>query len=154
MPEIERTFRVAELPEGVEDHFSAHIRQAYLTGRDDATELRVRDQDGTFTLTVKKGVGHVRDEVEVPIRAEHFEQLWALAGDERLAKRRYHVPLDGLVAELDVFDGELWPLRLVEVEFDSIEMSQAFDPPPWFGSEVTDDERFRNRWLAADGLGT
>jgi adenylate cyclase len=41
---------------------------------------------------------------------------------------------------------------LVEVEFDSDEAMAGFDPPAWFGIEVTDDRRYTNAGLALDGL--
>ena len=40
---------------------------------------------------------------------------------------------------------------MAEVEFPSEDASQAFDPPSWFGHELTDDPRYRNRALAVDG---
>jgi CYTH domain-containing protein len=41
---------------------------------------------------------------------------------------------------------------LVEVEFASVEDSARFSPPEWFGPEVTEDERYKNRQLAVHGL--
>jgi CYTH domain-containing protein len=37
------------------------------------------------------------------------------------------------------------------VEFDSEEDLARFEPPPWFGPEVTDDLRYTNAHLAAYG---
>ena len=39
---------------------------------------------------------------------------------------------------------------VAEVELAS--EADAFDPPAWFGREVTDDPAFSNAALAADGL--
>lgn len=58
------------------------------------------------------------------------------------------IPLDGVEAELDVFSGTLAGLVLVEVEFSSDRAMVAFDPPGWFGTEVTDDRRYSNAALA------
>ena len=56
--------------------------------------------------------------------------------------------VDGGVAEVDRYQGELDGLWTVEVEFGSLEASRAFSPPDWFGREVTDDQRYRNAALA------
>jgi CYTH domain-containing protein len=62
------------------------------------------------------------------------------------------VPVGDHVAELDLFDGGLAGFRLVEVEFPSVEASRVFTPPDWFGAEVTEDKRYKNKWLAVNGI--
>ena len=48
------------------------------------------------------------------------------------------IPLSSaLTAELDIFEGDLAPLMLVEVEFDSEDAANSFSPPDWFGEDVT-----------------
>jgi CYTH domain-containing protein len=39
-------------------------------------------------------------------------------------------------------------LVLAEVEFPSREKSEEFEPPDWFGKEVTEDIRYKNQNLA------
>ena len=39
----------------------------------------------------------------------------------------------------------------MEIEFPSLEASEAFAPPPWIGREVTGDARYANQSLALDG---
>jgi hypothetical protein len=43
-------------------------------------------------------------------------------------------------------------LHLVTVEFDNAEEARGFDPLPWFGPEVTADDRFNYQALALRGL--
>jgi CYTH domain-containing protein len=63
------------------------------------------------------------------------------------------VPEDGgLTIELDVYTGALDGLVLAEVEFSSEAASAAYEPPAWFGPEVTEDLRYANRALAVDGV--
>jgi CHAD domain-containing protein len=50
--------------------------------------------------------------------------------------------------ELDVYRGSLKGLRVVEVEFPSVEASAAFTAPAWFGAEVTTDPAYKNQALA------
>jgi CYTH domain-containing protein len=40
-------------------------------------------------------------------------------------------------------------MKVAEVEFKTKSQAKDFSPPPWFDSEVTDDEKFKNRNLAA-----
>ena len=37
---------------------------------------------------------------------------------------------------------------LVEVEFSSIDEANSFNPPEWFGKDVTHDGRFHNSYLS------
>ena len=68
-----------------------------------------------------------------------------------MVKVRHHIPFDEHVIELDVFGDGLDGLVFAEVEFDSSEALVAFEPPTWFGREVTDDGRYTNAALALNG---
>ena len=148
MPEIERKFRVHDVPlplgRGV------RVRQAYLAV-DGEIEVRVRDRGGTYVLGVKGGRGLERTEVEVEIEAATFDELWSLATARRIDKTRYRLPTGGHTAELDVYTGSLEGLVVAEVEFTNREEAEAFTPPPWFGDELTGDPRWSNAALATDG---
>lgn len=148
MIERERRFLVDRVPDQVGG--GDHIVQGYLMTEPAA--VRVRRRDRTCTLTIKTGAGLVRTEIERVITDEEFEALWEVATDLRIEKRRHLVPLPGgLVAELDLFDGALAGRRIVEVEFDTDDAATAFEPPDWFGREVTDDGRYTNAALARAG---
>jgi CYTH domain-containing protein len=49
---------------------------------------------------------------------------------------------------INEFRGNLEGLVLAEVEFASREKSEEFEPPDWFGEEVTEDIRYKNQNLA------
>jgi CYTH domain-containing protein len=94
----------------------------------------------------------VRTELEWPITSEQFDRCWPHTAERRVHKTRHLVPLhDGVTAELDEFHDELDGLLLVEVEFTSDDQMHAFEPPEWFGREVTDDPSYRNSMLAVRG---
>lgn len=150
--EIERKFVVAELPAAIADHPGQRIEQGYLAIAADGVEVRVRRRGGQATLTVKSGPGQVRTEEEISIEERRFDSLWRLTDGRRISKSRHEIPLeDGLVAELDVYDGAHDGLLTVEIEFASLEASERFAPPPWVGREVTGDARYANQTLALDG---
>ena len=93
----------------------------------------------------------VRTEEELDIDERRFESLWPLTEGRRVSKTRHLIPLDsGLAAELDVYRGAHDGLLTAEIEFPSLEASEAF-PPGWLGREVTGDRRFANQALALDG---
>lgn len=52
---------------------------------------------------------------------------------------------------MDVFHGELEGLAIVEVEFPSSEAADAFEPPAWFGEEITGRPEWSNPGLAVRG---
>ena len=150
--EIERKFLVNELPGALTDYPQTAIRQGYLIVTSDGTELRIRQKANRFFQTIKMGEGLSRTEIEIEIDVAQFEALWSHTDGRRVDKVRYKVPVGQYVAELDIFYGILAGLRMVEVEFPSVAASQNFNPPAWFGVEVTQDKRYKNKWLAQNGI--
>lgn len=148
--ERERKFLVAhtpELPDG-----GTVLRQGYLA-IDKTVSVRVRDAANEgCTLTIKAGRGAVRTELEWPISDEQFAAAWEHTRGRRIHKTRYRLPLASHVVELDVFHDDLDGLMFAEVEFESDHALETFEPPPWFGSEVTDDVAYTNASLAMNGL--
>jgi adenylate cyclase len=141
---------VSSGPSGLERCRSEEIDQGYLAA-DAESEVRVRRIGEQSFLTVKRGSGRDRLEEEIEITGEQLEALWPTTEGRRLSKRRFFIPLDGLTAEVDVYGGELDGLITAEVEFDSVADSERFDPPAWFGNEITGDARYANQALARDG---
>lgn len=145
--EIERKFVIRELPDSLELGEGRKIRQGYIIDHSDG-EARLRSIDSDYFLTIKKGMGRKRVEAEIPLTREQFEELWPFTRDNRLEKTRFDIQFNGRIAEIDIFEGELSPLMLGEIEFDDIEQSDNFDFPPFFDKEVTDDPAYRNASLA------
>lgn len=151
--EVERKFLVVDVPDraGLE---SSEIQQGYLateTG-DHGAEVRIRQRDDAFVLTVKCGHGLTRSEEEVPLTREQFEVLWRLTAGSQISKTRYLLPADSGVIELDVYAEALSGLVVAEVEFPNEVAARAFKPPEWFGRELTGDPGYSNASLATRGL--
>ena len=147
--EIERKFLVDRLPGELPP--GEAIEQGYLVVGEDGVEVRVRRRGDVTTLTVKSGPAMVRTEEEIPIEERRFETLWPLTEGRRVTKTRHLIPLGGdLAAELDVYSGAHEGLLTAEIEFPSLEASEAFQPPAWLGRDVTGDGRFANQALALD----
>ncbi len=149
--EIERKFLPPELPDAAKGLSATAIEQGYVVITD-ALEVRLRRAAERRVLTIKRGSGEVREEVEIGLSDEHFELLWPLTESRRLRKdRRVYSLAEGRVAELDSYHGKLEGLLVAEVEFDSESECADFVAPTWLGREVTGERRYSNQALAADG---
>lgn len=97
-----------------------------------------------------KGEGNqVRTEIETNISAEVYEILSLLVKEKFINKTRYEIELENdIVAELDIYHGDLDGLVTVEVEFKSEVQLSKFIVPEWFGKEITRDKRYKNKNLA------
>ena len=148
--EIERRWLVHDLPE-LGELRPAPIIQGYLAISSDETEVRIRRKGDTYFETVKSQGGLTRDEIEVEISQDQFRLLWPATNGRRLEKTRYTLHWNGYQLELDIYQSALAGLMIVEVEFASTDESTRFDPPAWFGEEVTEDKRYKNNALALYG---
>lgn len=146
--EIERKWLVLQAPADALAAPSERIEQGYLTIGSAGAETRLRRRGESCWLTVKSGVGVSRAEHEVELTAAQFDALWPATEGARLVKRRHLVPSEGVLIELDVYEGALSGLLVAEVEFDDPWGAESFAPPHWFGLEVTDDPAYKNQRLA------
>jgi CYTH domain-containing protein len=144
--EVERKWIVRELPD-LTGATGKEIVQGYIAVGADGTEVRIRQKGDRFFQTIKSEGGLVRDEIEVELTKEQFDCLWQATAGRRLQKTRYEITCADVTIELDVYKGELEGLILAEVEFESVTESEKFSAPEWFGAEVTEDSRYKNKNL-------
>ena len=144
--EIERKWLVRDLPR-LRELKHEPIHQGYLAISSDGTEVRIRRKGANYFETVKSQGALTRDEIEVKLSPAQFRTLWPATQGRRVKKTRYVLNWKGHQLELDVYQGALAKLVVVEVEFESVEESRRFRPPAWFGDEVTDDKRYKNSSL-------
>ena len=150
--EIERKFLITgeawrELAKGTA------YRQGYLSTVKERT-VRVRTIDDKGFLTIKGiTVGATRAEYEYEIPAEDAnEMLDDLCEQPIIEKKRYKVPLDGFIWEIDEFGGVNEGLIVAEIELESED--QEFNKPDWIGDEVSGDPRYFNSNLIANPFTT
>lgn len=144
--EIERKYLVKNLPEELQSYDKRHISQGYLCTN---PVVRIRRSDNEYFLTYKGQGLMEREEYEFSLSAEAFEHMLPKIDGILIEKIRYLIPIDEIhTAELDVFQGVLAPLRLVEVEFSSLEDADSFVPPDWFGDDVTNSGDYHNSNLS------
>ncbi len=143
--EIERKYLIRELPERLEQYPCRQIEQGYLN-TDPVVRIRCTDEE--YTLTYKGKGFMVREEYNLPLNREAFLHLREKIDGILIKKRRYLIPLGTYTIELDVFEGELAPLLLAEVEFETEGEANAFIPPSWFGKDVTFSSAYHNSTLS------
>ena len=151
-PEIERKFLLCAEPRGPVIRAPRRLAQGYLLV-DPTRQIRLRqcgEGDGAeFWLTVKdEQPGSVRMETEILLSEEQFDALWPLTEGCRLAKERSCFGLGDLGAEVDRYEGRHRGLVVVEVEFPDSDRARLFEPPSWFGLEITGDPAYSNLVLA------
>lgn len=143
--EIERKFLVHHnlLPELKEGE---RMIQGYLSEK---PSVRFRISNGVMVLAVKEySPGGRRFELVTPGKAisrEEVEKLQDLAISAPISKVRYKIQDDqGLVWEIDVYEGENKGLITVDVELPEIDHPIFF--PCWVNSEneITTDQRYSN----------
>ena len=153
--EIERKYLVTLLPENLSQYRFKKIEQGYLCHN---PTIRIRKSNEDYILTYKSKLGlepvgedgpSVNNEVELPLTEEAYGTLSNKTDNNMVYKTRYLIPLwDGLVAELDIFEGLLQGLVIVEVEFPDLRTADTFQPPSWFGKDLSSDKRFTNYHLS------
>lgn len=154
--EIERKWLITAVPEDIDlaECDPQQIAQGYLSNSDEAA-IRVRKKGRKYFWTVKKAsTDHAaeRVELETEITKEQFDIMWPGTAGKRLEKTRYHIPFEDHTIELDVFAGDNKGRMLAEVEFSTTSAADIFEPPEWFGQDVTADKRFGNGSIAEQGF--
>lgn len=122
----------------------------------DGTRIRLRRMsrpgwDKTKWKLTKKyecEEARARPIVSTYLTEREYEVLRALPSCP-LAKRRFHVEFDGRWWSLDVFEGALAKLELIECEAETRAALDALMPPDWALREVTDLPQWQGGALAA-----
>lgn len=143
--EIERKYLLKKLPDDLENYPHRHLEQGYLCV---APVVRIRKDDDRYELTYKSGGMMVRQEYNLLLTKDSYEHLKKKIDGRLITKKRYMIPYQGYTIELDVFENDLAPLVLAEVEFETEEEANTFTPPEWFGKDVTFDGRYHNSFLS------
>ena len=129
--EIERKFLVdlSDLPFDPKDYPARKIEQAYLCT---APVVRIR-----------------REEYNLPLTKESYYHLLLKADGRIITKTRYVIPIEnGLFVELDIFEGDLAPLVLAEIEFPDEAFAKAYQAPSWLKEDVTYSSEYHNSTLS------
>ena len=140
--EIERKYLVSGIPDNIDSYPCRFIEQGYLNT---APVVRVRRDNDNYYLTYKGGGMMAREEYNLPLNKEAYEHLIKKADGNIITKKRYEIPDgNGYTIELDIFEGVFSGTMLAEVEFDSVEEAERYNPPAWFKEDVTMNKMYHN----------
>ena len=136
--EIERKFLISKenLPADLNSYPHHRLEQGYLST---APVVRIRKEDDNYYLTYKSKGLMTREEYNLPLTKESYEHMRPKADGILISKTRYLIPeKDGLTIELDVFDAPYEAL--------------SYNPPVWFGEDVTNSGKYHNSRLSQGNL--
>lgn len=140
--EIEHKFLVANDGYRTMAAHSVEIEQGYLS-RDPERTVRVRIKGDHGYITVKgKNAGDARLEFEYEIPLADARAILGLCIPPVISKRRWIVPYEGYIWEVDEFHGSLSPLIVAEIELPSSDTRYIL--PPFVGENVTGDPSYYN----------
>lgn len=118
------------------------IRQGYLNRSPDRT-VRIRTLGDKGYLTVKgRNHGDYRKEFEYEIPYEEAEEILSLAEPGIIEKTRYLIPYDGLLWEVDEFQGSLNGVVVAEVELPATGIE--YKKPPFIGEDISGNPAYYN----------
>ena len=116
--EIERKFLVKEIPDKLDTFERIDMTQGYLNTN---PVVRIRKENDDYVLTYKGSGLLSRSEYNLPLDEESFNHLIKKCDGIIISKSRYKIPLkNNLIAELDIFKGDLDSLKQVQLEFNSV----------------------------------
>lgn len=150
--EIERKFLVNAIPSDLTIKSKKTIYQSYLAVGNEEIRIRALVLDGSsfveYSMTIKKGTGLSREEIEFSISRETYNQLCEPLLRRPLIKVRQKIIDGNYIFDLDTYCSPTNDeLVIVEVEFTSEEEANAFISPSWFSTEVTGDIKYKNQSL-------
>ncbi len=145
--EVERKFWVKEAPKFIFELPSSTIVQGYLSIDPNGKEIRLRQKDDSYFLTIKSQGTLERQEFETELSKNQFEVLWPAVGKQKIIKRRYFLSQENSLIEIDIYDQPLNGLIVAEIEFQSVEAANAYIPEPWMIQEITALNFMKNKNL-------
>lgn len=154
--ELERTFLLKYIPEGLEKSKFKEILDIYIPQDSEHPTLRIRKCGEIFEITKKETVNgndsSEQNENTIPLTKDEFGELSQIKG-KRLRKNRFLYPHENRMAEVDVYLDDLAGLVVVDFEFNSREEMEAFDVPDFCLVEVTQDKVLAGGMLAGKSYG-
>jgi len=148
--ELEKTYLVKKLPEGLADCPHKEILDIYVPATMDHPTLRLRKKGDRFEITKKQPmVGKDSSEMEehtIKLSADEFDAFAKIKG-KRVRKIRYDYMYNGAKAEIDVFQDDLAGLVLADFEFSDVATKNAFKMPDFCLVDVTQEEIFAGGML-------
>jgi len=149
--EVELTFLASELPLEMQNVEPQVIKDVYVDSGNGSWILRLRKKDNYFELTKKAKVDlndhSLHEETSIEISENEYNVL-SSSSSLVIDKKRYKVVIGSDIAEVDVFEGRLKGLVVIDFEFPSIIKRDAFVAPEFCLYDATQDKELSAGLLA------
>jgi CYTH domain-containing protein len=134
--ECERKFLIKYLPDDFENYLKQEVSQCYLFfNRWFCIRIRKYDDSRKY-LDFKFGSGKIKFKIGFKVN------FWT--NKKCLKKTRYKKRIGDILIVIDIFESRL---MLVEIESSKCDVINNFKKLDWFGDEVTNNEKYRNRFM-------
>lgn len=143
MIELEKTYLLKFLPPHLEKCRFKEIIDIYLPTQARHPTLRIRRNGDKYEITKKEplaGDSSRMKEDTAPLTKEEFEELNKSLAGKRLHKLRYYYSYQNQIAEIDIFQGNLKGLILVDFEFKTLAEKDSFLMPDFCLADITQEE--------------
>lgn len=153
MIELEKTYLVACLPEGLEKMPYTELVDIYVPETDEHPRLRIRKKGEVLEITKKRpidGDASRQEELTIPLNEDEYAEL-SQCSKKKVRKLRYEIEYEGKMGEIDVFQDELLGLVVADFEFESVEEKNAFQMPEFCLVDITHEDFVAGGMLSGKG---
>jgi CYTH domain-containing protein len=138
MLELEKTFLAKFIPD-ISQCKNKEIFDIYFPKNSYHPNLRIRKNGNRFEITKKTMIDNDPSkqlENNIPLSEDEFIGL-SKADGKRVKKTRYYYNYNGRIAEIDIFQEDLYGLVLVDFEFDNEDDKNNFPLPEFCLLDIT-----------------
>lgn len=143
MIELERTFLLKKIPEGLKNCKFKEIIDIYIPQSEIHPKLRIRKNGEKYEITKKEPAseGDFSKFIEqtILLKEKEFLALSHING-EKVHKIRYFYNYKNYIAEIDVFLGDLNGLIIADFEFKNEKDKDSFVMPDFCLADITHEE--------------
>lgn len=147
--ELEKTYLAKYIPDLTACEYK-EMSDTYLPESANHPVIRIRKQGETYMITKKAPVGDnaaVQKEQTIYLTKQEYDDLLRIS-NKKVEKIRYYYQVGGRKVEIDVFQGALCGLILIDVEFSSEQEMNVFEMPEFCLVEVTHESFIAGGLLA------
>lgn len=142
MIELERTFLAKAVPGDLYAQPHTRVVDLYVDNGTGHCDLRIRQIGDVFEITRKRPThgtdSSKQEEQTIVLEKTEFESLSTARGP-KIEKTRYYFPFGELIAEVDIFEGDLAGLVLVDFEFKTEAEMRTFTMPNFCLADVSQE---------------
>ncbi len=151
MIERERTYLLKSLPKDLQNFPKEEVIDLYIPQSAEHPHVRVRKVGEKMYITKKVDIpgqdASIKRETTIPLEKDEYKGFMTASG-KLLSKMRYQYSWQGRTGELDVFQGDLFGLVMIDFEFEKQEELEAFEMPEFCLAEITQEKGIAGGLLA------